>query len=174
MTKYQNRAEFFPAELPQHEEWTPPVAKRDTFVPAVRESQPEMSSMPAAANLATLTQSPGVHVVELNASYDDRASGFVRSTMPLWWAASGAAATLVLVVWIIGPLSGRWAFAVGWWAMSELGAIALTSIAVWALMWWKWHYDGPDAIASRSADARLRMAEKWFDEELRRVYGQKR
>jgi hypothetical protein len=38
-------------------------------------------------------------------------------------------------------------------------------------MWVKWHRDGPDAIASRSADARLRMAERWFKKELERTYG---
>jgi hypothetical protein len=132
---------------------------------------PEMGSMAGAAPLAALTQSPGVHLVEVNATYDDRAAGFVRSTLPLWWAVSGAAAALVLVIWIAGPLSGRWAFALGWWVASELLVLAATSVGVWAAMWWRWHRDGPDAIASRSADARLRMAEEWFRRELDRVYG---
>jgi len=143
-----------------------------SFVAAAPDAKPiEMSSMAGAVPLAALTQSPGVHLVELTATYDDRAAGFVRSTLPLWWAVSGAAAAIVLVVWIVGPLSGRWAFALGWWATSELLVIAVTSVGVWAVMWWKWHRDGPDAIASRSADARLRMAERWFDAELHRTYG---
>lgn len=132
---------------------------------------PEMGSMAGAVPLAALTQSPGVHLVEVNATYEDRAAGFVRSTLPLWWAVSGAAAALVLVIWIAGPLSGRWTFALGWWAASELLILALTSVGVWAAMWWRWHRDGPDAIASRAADARLRMAEQWFTRELNRVYG---
>jgi hypothetical protein len=77
----------------------------------------------------------------------------------------------VLVVWVVGPLSGKWAFLLGWWVTSELLVIAVTSVGVWAAMWVKWHRDGPDAIASRSADARLRMAERWFEKELERTYG---
>lgn len=131
----------------------------------------QMGSMAGAEPLAALTASPGVHLVEMAASYQDRADGFVRSTLPLWWAVSGAAAAIVLVGWVMGPLTGRWAFALGWWITSELLVLAITSVAVWAAMWWRWHHDGPDAIASRSADARLRMAERWFDAELERTYG---
>jgi hypothetical protein len=147
-----------------------PVHHRQTYVPAPAR-QPEMSSMAGAVPLAALTATPGTHLVELHATYDDRAAGFVRSTLPMWWAISGASAAIVLVVWVIGPLSNMWAFALGWWATSELLVLALTSVGVWAAMWWRWHRDGPDAIASRSADARLRMAEKWFSAELKRTYG---
>jgi hypothetical protein len=143
-----------------------------SFVAAAPAPTPtDFSSMAGAVPLAALTASPGTHLVELRASYDDRAAGFVRSTLPLWWAVSGAAAAIVLVIWIAGPLSGKWAFALGWWGASELLVLALSSVGVWAAMWWRWHRDGPDAIASRSADARLRMAEEWFRCELNRVYG---
>jgi hypothetical protein len=150
------------------------LVRGPSFVPAQlpsRQPPAEMSSMAGAVPLAALTQSPGVHQVELRASYEDRAAGFVRSTLPLWWAVTGAAAALVLVVWVVGPLSGKWAFLLGWWVTSELLVIAVTSVGVWAAMWVKWHRDGPDAIASRSADARLRMAERWFKKELERTYG---
>ena len=138
-------------------------------LPAARPT--EMASMAGAVPLAALTQSPGVHTVEIRTTYTDRAEGFVRSTLPLWWVVAGSAAALVLLVWIIGPLAGKWAFALGWWIASEIGVLSVVSIAVWVTMWWKWHYDSPDAIASRSADARLRMGEKWFERELKRTYG---
>lgn len=146
-----------------------PAQRPVSYVPA-QPKHAEMSSMSGATPLDALTRSTGVHLVELQASYADRADGFVRSTIPLWLAVSGSAAGLVLVAWLVGPLAGRWAFALGWWIASELGVLAVTSVCVWAAMWWRWHRDGPDAIASRSADARLRMAEKWFDKELGRVY----
>ena len=146
------------------------MARRETYVKPAP-ARGEMSSMAGAIPLAALTASTGAHVVELHASYDDRAAGFVRSTLPLWWAVSGASAAIVLVVWIVGPLSGKWAFEMGWWATSELLVLAITSVSVWAAMWWRWHRDGPDAIASRSADTRLRMAEQWFSAELKRTYG---
>jgi hypothetical protein len=144
---------------------------RQTLVLPTPAPRGEMSSMAGAVPLAALTASTGSHIVELHASYDDRAAGFVRSTLPMWWAVSGASAAIVLVVWIIGPLSGKWAFEMGWWATSELLTLALASVGVWAVMWWRWHHDGPDAIASRSADTRLRMAERWFSAELKRTYG---
>ena len=75
------------------------------------------------------------------------------------------------VAWIVGPLTDAWGFLLGWWVTSELLVIALTSVTVWAAMWWRWHRDSPDAIASRAADTRLRMAERWFEAELDRVYG---
>ena len=131
----------------------------------------EMSSMSGAAPLAELTNTPAAHQVVFKASYTDRADGFVRSTLPLWWAVSGAAAALVLVVWVVGPLTGKWGFLLGWWVTTEIVVIALTSVGVWSAMWWRWHRDSPDAIASRAADTRLRMAERWFEKELYRVYG---
>ena len=66
-----------------------------TFVAAEPKQPPahsEMSSMAGAVPLAALTHSPGVHLVDCRATYDDRATGFVRSTLPLWWAVTGAAA----------------------------------------------------------------------------------
>lgn len=146
------------------------------FVPAAaplaRREPTEMSSMSGAAPLAELTNTPAAHQVVFKASYQDRADGFVRSTLPLWWAVSGSGAALVLVAWIIGPLTGRWGFLLGWWVTSEILVLAVSSIAVWAAMWWRWHRDSPDAIASRAADTRLRMAERWFEAELNRVYGE--
>lgn len=127
--------------------------------------------MAGAEPLAALTAAPATHQVVMASSYNDRAAGFVRSTLPLWYTFCGAAAALVLVAWIVGPLTGRWAFAIGWWVTTEILVLAVTSVAVWAAMWWRWHRDSPDAIASRSADVRLRMAEKWFNRELARVYG---
>jgi hypothetical protein len=147
------------------------TTQRANFVLPATAPRGEMSSMTGAVPLAALTAAPGTHVVEFQSSYNDRAAGFVRSTLPLWWAVSGAGAAIVLVIWIVGPLSGKWAFALGWWATSELLVLACTSVGVWAAMWWRWHRDGPDAIASRSADARLRMAEDWFRAELKRTYG---
>jgi hypothetical protein len=150
----------------------PASLRGPNFVAMEPKPQPtEFASMAGAVPMAALTASPGVHLVEFKASYLDRADGFVRSTLPLWWAVSGASAGIVLAIWTFGPLTGRWGFLLGWWATSELLVIALTSIGVWAAMWRKWHKDGPDAIASRAADSRLRMAEKWFSKELDRVYG---
>ena len=149
----------------------PTTTTRTNFVMPASAPRGEMASMTGAVPLAALTASPGTHMVELRASYDDRAAGFVRSTLPLWWAVSGAGVAIVLVIWIAGPLSGKWAFALGWWATSELLVVAITSVGTWAAMWWRWHRDGPDAIASRAADTRLRMAEEWFRAELRRTYG---
>ena len=172
MRDYDDDAEETPAELYtrlQRERalrnFVPPAA------PIVKALPTEMSSMSGAAPLAELTNTPAAHQVVFKASYQDRADGFVRSTLPLWWAVSGAAAALVLVVWVIGPLSGKWGFLLGWWVTSEVIVIALTSVGVWAAMWWRWHRDSPDAIASRAADTRLRMAERWFEAELNRVYG---
>lgn len=147
-----------------------PVHHRQTYVAAPARPA-EMSSMSGAIPLAELTAAPSTHVVELHTNYDDRAAGFVRSTLPLWWAVSGASAAIVLVIWVVGPLSGIWAFALGWWATSEVAVLAVTSVGTWAAMWWRWHRDGPDAIASRAADTRLRMAEKWFNAELERTFG---
>lgn len=145
--------------------------ERNFVAPLAQREPVEMSSMNGAMPLSELTQTPAAHQVVFKASYEDRAVGFVRSTMPLWWAVSGAAAALVLVVWVIGPLTGKWGFLLGWWVTSELLVIALSSIGVWSIMWWRWHRDSPDAIASRAADTRLRMAEQWFEAELNRVYG---
>jgi len=139
--------------------------------PLAKRTPTEMSSMAGAAPLAELTNTPAAHQVVFKASYTDRADGFVRSTLPLWGAVSGASAALVLVAWIVGPLTGAWGFLLGWWVTSEILVIAVSSIAVWSAMWWRWHRDSPDAIASRAADTRLRMAEKWFNAELNRVYG---
>lgn len=139
--------------------------------PLAKRTPVEMSSMAGAAPLAELTDTPAAHQVVFKASYQDRADGFVRSTLPLWWAVSGASAALVLVAWIVGPLTGMWGFLLGWWVTTEIVVIALTSVGVWAAMWWRWHRDSPDAIASRAADTRLRMAERWFEKELYRVYG---
>lgn len=144
---------------------------RNFVAPIATRTPTDMSSMSGATPLAELTNTPGAHQVVFKASYTDRADGFVRSTLPLWWAVSGAAAALVLVVWVVGPLTGRWGFLLGWWVTSELLVLAVTSVGVWAAMWWKWHRDSPDAIASRAADTRLRMAERWFEKELHRVYG---
>lgn len=154
-----------------HEYDEPTVTTRANFVTPAPAPRGDMSSMAGAVPLAALTATTGTHVVQLHASYDDRAAGFVRSTLPLWWAVSGASAAIVLVVWIVGPLSGAFAFALGWWATWELLVVAITSVGTWAAMWWRWHHDGPDAIASRSADTRLRMAEEWFRAELHRTYG---
>jgi hypothetical protein len=52
-----------------------------------------------------------------------------------------------------------------------VGVLAMVTLAVWLAMWWTWHRAGPDAIAARQADAQLRMAERWFDHELNRIYG---
>ncbi len=139
--------------------------------PLAKRTPAEMSSMSGAAPLAELTNTPAAHVVTFKASYEDRARGFVHSTLPLWWAVSGSGAALVLVAWIVGPLTGLWGFLWGWWLTTEVLVIAVSSIAVWAAMWWRWHRDSPDAIASRAADTRLRMAERWFEAELNRVYG---
>lgn len=144
---------------------------RNFVAPIATRAPTEMSSMAGAQPLAELTNTPGAHQVIFKASYTDRADGFVRSTLPLWWAVSGAAAALTLVVWVVGPLTGRWGFLLGWWVTSEILVLAVSSIAVWAAMWWRWHHDSPDAIASRAADTRLRMAERWFEKELHRVYG---
>jgi hypothetical protein len=51
-----------------------------------------------------------------------------------------------------------------------IAAITLASLFTWAWAWSKWQHVGPDAIASRTADARLRMAEDWFYAELNRMY----
>lgn len=144
---------------------------RNFVAPIATRAPAEMSSMAGAQPLAELTNTPGAHQVIFKASYEDRAAGFVRSSLPLWLAVSGAAAALVLVVWVVGPLTGKWGFLFGWWVTSELLILAVSSIAVWAAMWWRWHRDSPDAIASRAADTRLRMAERWFEAELNRVYG---
>lgn len=184
MTKYRNTASIFkPDERPVYDPdyrqnvLRPPSAEpvvarqRNPLVLPEHSRREQMSSMAGAEPLAALTATPGSHMVEFATNYNDRAAGFVRSTLPLWWAVSGASAALVLVVWIVGPLKGWWAFTIGWWITSEILVLALTSVGVWAAMWWRWHHDSPDAIASRSADARLRMAEAWFNRELARVYG---
>jgi hypothetical protein len=172
--QYDDDAEETPAQVWMQMQAQQAQMARNFVAPAAplaRREPTEMSSMAGAQPLAELTNTPGAHQVVFKASYTDRADGFVRSTLPLWWAVSGASAALVLVLWVVGPLTGKWGFLLGWWVTSELLVIALSSVAVWAVMWWKWHRDSPDAIASRAADTRLRMAERWFDAELNRVYG---
>lgn len=165
-------------DIPNHpEDQTPTTSIKATFpqgnfVPAVREqTSPTMGTMEGAANIAALANTPSTHQVQMVTSYADRAIGFRHSTMPIWLAFAGASFALVAVVWILGPLTGQFAFAFGWWVTSEIGVLAVVSLGVWGVMWAKWHHTSPDAIASRTADSRLRMAEEWFNRELDRTYG---
>lgn len=127
---------------------------------------------PAAASaLAALTDTPSGSSVSIATTYADRAVGFRTSTLPVWLTFCGATVGLVTVGWLVGPLTGAWGFLWGWWLTSLIAALAIVSLAVWLAMWSMWHRDSPDAIASRTADARLRMAERWWNAELFRVYG---
>jgi Zn-dependent protease with chaperone function len=143
------------------------VPAEDPAAPMVRRVTP-----PAELPIVTaLTESPGSHAIVLKTTYQDRAEGFRTSTAPVWFVATGATAALVTIGWAIGPVGGWWAFLWGWWISSLVVAVALVSLLIWLAMWWQWWRASPDAVASRQADARLRMAESWFNRELERVYG---
>jgi len=140
-------------------------------LPALLSNPSPLTADPNTANaLAAITQAPAALSVQIGTTYADRAEGFRRSTLPLWWTFSGATAGLVTVVWVVGPLTGGWQFLFGWYIATLIAAIALVSIAVWAWMWRRWHHDSPDAIISRAADARLEMARLWWRTELERTY----
>ena len=144
--------------------WVPAA---DPAAPIVRRVTP-----PAELPMVTaLTESPGSHAIVLKTTYRDRADGFRHSTQPVWWVATGATAALVTIGWAIGPVGGWWGFLWGWWVSSLVVSMALVSLVIWLAMWWQWWRASPDAVASRQADSKLRMAERWFDAELERVYG---
>jgi hypothetical protein len=143
-----------------------------SFVPPAPVQQPQgpVVVRDAPQGIDALTKTPESHAVIMKTSYADRAEGFTKSTVALWRTVAMGTGGIVLSVWLLGPVSGAWGWKWGAFSVSMIAAITLASLFTWAWAWSKWQHVGPDAIASRTADARLRMAEDWFYAELNRMY----
>ena len=145
----------------------------ETFVPPAPVERTEVRRLTptdAPAGVAELSRTPESHMVVMKTSYADRAEGFTRSTVAIWRVTATGTAAIVLAVWLLGPVSGAWGWKWGAVAVTEILTITLASLFVWMWAWARWQRVGPDAIASRTADARLRMAQDWFYAELNRLY----